>query len=187
MKLPDAWRPGVKVVMIDSDKSPDVLDENTHFAKAVKRVKRGGNAREEAIGLYQQLSREEQLGLLDGDTPFWTGIFEIMARYNARPYVHGEVTRLGIPGIRFSDGPRGCSLGASTSFPVSMARGATWNPYLEAAVGNVIGIEARAQGANYVGSVCINLLRHPGWGRAQETYGAESYLLGEWEAVSSTG
>ena len=54
-----------------------------------------------------------------------------------------------------------------------MARGATWDPALEERVGEAIGAEIRAQGGNFFGGVCINLLRHPAWGRAQETYGEE--------------
>ena len=89
----------------------------------------------------------------------------------------GAVPRLGVPGIRFSDGPRGAVIGRSTAFPVPMARGATWDPDLEERVGEAIGAEIRAQGGNFFGGVCINLLRHPAWGRAQETYGEEPFLL----------
>lgn len=48
--------------------------------------------------------------------------------YNRRPYVHGAVERLKIPGFRFTDGPRGVVMGGATCFPVSMARGATVSP-----------------------------------------------------------
>ena len=37
----------------------------------------------------------------------------------------------------------------------------------------------RANKTNYAATPCINLLRHPGWGRAQETYGEDPWLLGE--------
>ena len=66
--------------------------------------------------------------------------------YNRRPYVHGAVARLGMPGMRFADGPRGVVMGESTAFPVSMARGATWDPALEERIGEAIGAEMRAQG-----------------------------------------
>jgi len=66
----------------------------------------------------------------------------------------------------------------STCFPVSMARGASWDTELEERIGDAMGVEARSQGANIMGSVCINLLRHPAWGRAQETYGEDPYHLG---------
>src|SRR5690242_7271024 len=98
--------------------------------------------------------------------------------YNLEPIVAGAVERLGIPGIRFADGPRGAVIGRSTAFPVPMARGATWDPALEERVGTAIGAEISAQGGNYFGGVCVNLLRHPAWGRAQETYGEEPLLLG---------
>ena len=84
--------------------------------------------------------------------------------YNLEPIVAGAVPRLGVPGIRFSDGPRGAVIGHSTAFPVPMARGATWDPDLEERVGEAIGAEIRAQGGNFFGGVCINLLRHPGLG-----------------------
>jgi len=95
--------------------------------------------------------------------------------------------RLGIPGIRFIDGPRGVNLKGSTCFPVSMARGATWDPKLEARVGEAMGYEARARGANFYGGVCINLVRHPSWGRSQETFGEDPLLLGRMGSAMLTG
>jgi beta-glucosidase-like glycosyl hydrolase len=60
-----------------------------------------------------------------------------------------------------------------------MARGATWDLDLERRVGTAIGLEAKAQGANYFAGVCVNLPRHPAWGRIQETYSEDPLLLGE--------
>jgi len=60
-----------------------------------------------------------------------------------------------------------------------MARGASWDLDLERRVGDAMGQEIRAQHANFYGGLCLNLLRHPGWGRAQETFGEDPYLLGE--------
>jgi len=80
---------------------------------------------------------------------------------------------LGIPGLAMVDGPRGVgvTLGQATAFPVGAARGATWDPALETRVGEAVGVEARAKGADMILAPTINLLRHPRWGRAQETYG----------------
>ena len=58
----------------------------------------------------------------------------------------------------------------STCFPVAMARGASWDLDLERRVGDAMGQEIRAQNGNLYGGLCLNLLRHPGWGRAQETF-----------------
>jgi beta-glucosidase len=78
-------------------------------------------------------------------------------------------------------------MGNSTAFPVSMARGATWDRDVEERVGTAIGLEGRAQGANFFGGVCINLPRHPAWGRVQETYGEDPLLLGEMGAALVRG
>lgn len=91
----------------------------------------------------------------------------------------GANERLSIPPFSFSDGPRGVVIGKATCFPVAMARAASWDLNLEQRVGHVIGQEVRASGANYFGGLCINLLRHPAWGRAQECYGEDPYLTGE--------
>jgi beta-glucosidase len=154
-------------------------DTGSAFETAVAAVRAGADPAREAVKLYEQLTETERLGLLDGDAPFWAGLAEMTAaRYGSRPYVHGAVARLGIPGIRFADGPRGCVAGEGTAFPVSMARGATWDTDLERKVGEAIGAEVRAQGGNFFGGVCINLPRHPAWGRAQETYGDDPLHLG---------
>ena len=87
------------------------------------------------------------------------------------------IKSLGIPPFIFTDGPKGINVNHSTCFPVPIARGATFDPELEERVGTAIGIEARHQGANAVGSICINIIRHPCWGRSQESYSADPYHM----------
>ena len=111
----------------------------------------------------------------------------MLIRYNRFPFLAGGNRRLGIPPLRFTDGPRGVALGRSTCFPVSMARGATFDRDLEERIGEAMGIEARAQGSDFFGGVCVNLPRHPGWGRAQETFGEDPCLLGEMGASMVRG
>ncbi|MDU0349488.1 beta-glucosidase family protein [Actinomyces sp. MRS3W] len=160
----------------------------TPFDAAVQAVRGGADPFVEAGALYDRLTDAERLGLLDGDQPFWEGMAEMMTvGYNTVPYVHGEVARLGIPGTRFIDGPRGCVAGHGTAFPVSMARGATWDVDLEQRIGEAIGTEVRAAGGNFFGGVCINLPRHPAWGRIQETYGEDTCILGEMGAALTRG
>ena len=141
-----------------------------------------------ALKLLAQLTLDEKIKMMSGDTPFWPGMAEMVGGgYNKHPWPAGAVPRLGIPGVRFSDGPRGNVMPGATTFPVSMARGATWDPDLEERIGDVIGKELRAMGANFFGGICINLLRHPAWGRAQETYGEDTTLLGEFGAALTRG
>jgi len=144
---------------------------------------------ERAKALRDQLSLDEKISLMHGQLSLWPGIAAMTAPggYSSRFWVAGELVRLGIPGIRFTDGPRGVILDGGTTFPVSMARGATWDPDLEERVGDAIGREIRALGGNYFGGVCINLLRHPAWGRAQETYGEDPCHLGALGAALTRG
>lgn len=137
--------------------------------------------------LLDSMAIDEWIELLSGDGPVLAGNLEMVNHYNRRPIVAGAVPRLGLPGIRFSDGPRGVVMYRSTAFPISMARAATFDPELEERIGDAIGVEVRSQGANLFAGVCINLLRHPAWGRAQETYGEDSHLLGEFGAALTRG
>ncbi len=138
--------------------------------------------------LLAQLTLDEKTNLMSADPPFWPGLGDMFnGGYNAHIWPAGATPRLGIPGIRFSDGPRGIVMKGATTFPVSMARGAAWDVELEERIGDVIGRELRALGGNFFGGVCINLLRHPAWGRAQETYGEDTHLLGEMGAALVRG
>lgn len=139
----------------------------------------GGNTAKAAANILKKMTLDEKIEQMNGDQPLVRGTIEMMSRYNREPIPAGENFRLGIPGIRFSDGPRGVVMYSSTCFPIAMARGATWDTELEGRIGNTIGVEARTQGANFFGGVCVNLLRHPAWGRAQETYGEDPLLLGK--------
>jgi beta-glucosidase len=126
--------------------------------------------------ILSRMSISEKLGQmrgifgLHGLTPFTYGLFG--------PFKTKGVKRLGIPPFVFSDGPRGIVHSRNTCFPATIGRGACWDPELECRIGRAIGREALSVGANACGAVCINLLRHPAWGRAQETYGADSYHVG---------
>ena len=160
----------------------------TPFEEAAARVGAGNDHHGEAARLVAQMTLAERLGCLDGDTPFWPGLFDMTAGgYYRHPWPAAHVERLGIPGIDFADGPRGCVVGDATAFPVSMARGATFDPDLEERIGDAIGAELRASGATYTGAVCMNLLRHPAWGRAQETYGEDPHHVGVMASAFTRG
>ena len=144
--------------------------------------------REAARAIVADMTEDEKLGCLDGDAPFWVGL-AYMGRggYHKSPFHAARVERLGLPGFAFSDGPRGVVVDRATCFPVSMARGATWDVDLEERIGEAIGRELRAIGADLYGGVCVNVLRHPAWGRAQETYGEDPMHVGEMGAALTRG
>ena len=131
---------------------------------------------EQAQSLVEQMSLKEKVVLLAGHCKWYQSMG--IGSYNSFPYGAGGNERLGISQMLFCDGPRGCVSGNSTCFPVSMARGATFDPELEERVGNAIAKEIRANGGNFYGGVCINVPYNPGGGRSQETYGEDSVHIG---------
>ncbi|MGN6696182.1 MAG: glycoside hydrolase family 3 protein, partial [Aquihabitans sp.] len=164
------------------------MAEGTEFEDAAARVAAGGDAGAEAAALVAAMTEQERRWCLDGDHPFWADLGEMgHGGYHKRPFPAARVERLGIPGFAFSDGPRGVVIGPATAFPVSMARGATWDVDLEERIGEAIGVELRAVGATLYGGVCVNVLRHPAWGRAQETYGEDPVHVGELGAALTRG
>lgn len=156
---------------------------------------------EQAQKIVDQLSLEEKVFLMSGSivdlnrTPpekiaqMMGGMLSDDNHYNVTPYPAGGLPEHNIPPMLFVDGPRGvvCGTGKSTCFPVSMARGATFSPELEEKVGHCIGKEVRAFGGNLFAGVCINLPYNPGWGRSQETYGEESFHIGQMGAALVRG
>lgn len=127
--------------------------------------------------LLPRLSLEEKVAQMTGTSLLPTdGIYLTPAN-----------ERLGIPGFGMVDGPRGVRAGTATAFPVGMARGASFDPALEERVGEAIGEEVLARGGNVLLAPTINLLAHPRWGRAQETYGEDPHHLGAMGAAFVRG
>ena len=160
----------------------------SEYEQALAKVASGTSPEIAAADLVARMTLDEKVHCLDGGVPFWIGIGDITSGgYHSRPFRGARVEQLGIPGFHFSDGPRGVVVGEATAFPVSMARGATFDPELEIRVGDAIGKELRAIGADLYGGICVNLLRHPAWGRAQETYGEDPHHVGEMGAGLTRG
>lgn len=148
---------------------------------------------ERAKKIVDSLSLEEKVYLMSGDITLQDMLKDMQTdtnkHYNYIPYGAGGNEKAEIPKMLFCDGPRGvvCGVGETTCFPVSMLRGATFDVDLEKRIGHAIGKEIRAFGGNLFGGVCINLPYNPGWGRSQETYGEESFHLGEMGAALTRG
>ena len=133
----------------------------------------------------EQMTLKEKIDQMAGRGIIKSVLMDL--KFGDRAYPGGGLERLGIPPYSFTDGPRGCIITGSTCFPVSMARGASWDIELEEKVGEIIGKEVRAHGGNLFGGVCVNLLRHPAGGRAQETYGEDPFHIGEFGAALVRG
>jgi beta-glucosidase len=148
---------------------------------------------ERAQEIVDKLSLEEKVSLMSGKVSLedmMTSMETIPnAHYNYIPYGSGGLKEHGVPEMLFCDGPRGvvCDKGKSTCFPVTMCRGASFDRELEKKIGKAVGKEVKAYGGNLFAGICVNLPYNPGWGRSQETYGEESYHLGEMGAALTEG
>ncbi len=110
-----------------------------------------------------------------------------------------------IKGFLFRDGTRGVNLDSptflgaygspafnaggaySTAFPVAAARAAAWDLALEDQVGQDIGDEVLASKNTVLRGPGVDLLRHPAWGRAQESYGEDSFAVGRMATAFAGG
>jgi len=143
--------------------------------------------------IVDSLTLEEKVSLMSGSMTFEEVRGAIKKKtkehYNQFPYPAGGIPEKGIPAVLFCDGPRGvvCGNGKSTCFPVSMLRGASFDTDLEEEIGTAMAEEVLAYGGNLSAGVCINLPYNPGWGRSQETYGEDSFHLGEMGAALVRG
>jgi beta-glucosidase len=94
------------------------------------------------------------------------------------------VPRLGIPSVKFTDGPNGAR-GETDSFlavtpsiciPSATALGATWDPGLVAEASGAVARQARDKGARVLLAPTVNLHRHPLWGRNFEAFSEDPLL-----------
>jgi beta-xylosidase len=88
-----------------------------------------------------------------------------------------EETRLGIPAILHEESLHGLTALGSVVHPQAIGLAAMWEPHRVEAMASFIGVAARARGQHLVLSPVFDLARDPRWGRTEETYGEDPYLV----------
>jgi beta-glucosidase len=88
-----------------------------------------------------------------------------------------EQTRLGIPLLNHEEGLHGLQAPGATSYPQPIALAASFDPALVEEVMTAVAKETRARGAQHTLAPVIDVMRDPRWGRAEETYGEDTYLV----------
>jgi beta-glucosidase len=88
-----------------------------------------------------------------------------------------ENTRLGIPAIFHDEILHGHMARGSTSFPQPIALASTWDPDFIGKVFTAAALETRARGSQQVLGPNLDVAREPRWGRTEETYGEDPYLV----------
>ncbi|KZL81822.1 periplasmic beta-glucosidase [Colletotrichum incanum] len=114
----------------------------------------------------------------------WTGLYTNLSTVSygakvAQDYlVHN--TTLGIPAFIQSEGIHGFLALNATIFNSPIAHGCSWNPELVEKMARVIAIESKALGVNQIFAPVVDLARELRFGRVEETYGEDPFLVGEY-------
>lgn len=98
-----------------------------------------------------------------------------------------ENTRLGIPVLFHDECLHGHVAPKGTSYPQAIALASTWDPSLLHEVFTATAAEARARGVQQCLAPVLDLARDPRWGRTEETYGEDPYLVSRLGVAAITG
>jgi beta-glucosidase len=112
---------------------------------------------------------------------------QTVALVNAIQRYQLNETRLGIPALFHEEGLHGYAARGATSFPQAIALASTWDPELLTRVFTIAGREIRARGVQLVLAPVVDVARDPRWGRIEETYGEDPYLVGEMGVAAVRG
>lgn len=88
-----------------------------------------------------------------------------------------EDTRLGIPAIVHEEICSGLMSSGSIVFPQAIGVASTWEPSLSEALAHLVRLQMRAVGAHQGLSPVLDVCRDPRWGRLEETFGEDPYLV----------
>jgi beta-glucosidase len=88
-----------------------------------------------------------------------------------------ENSRLGIPVVFHEECLHGHAAVDGTSYPQPIALAATFNPELIESIFTATALEARSRGAHQALTPVVDVARDPRWGRVEETYGEDPFLV----------
>jgi len=166
-QLETIWESKAKLQTADGTFSPELASKNFPsgiggFARPSD--KRGVSAGNAAAGATRAVNRDA------GDT----------AEYiNAAQHWAVEHTRLGIPILMHEESLHGYVARGATSFPQAIGLASTWDPDLVTRVFGVAAREMRARGAFLALAPVVDVAKDPRWGRIEETYGEDPYLVSQ--------
>lgn len=152
-----------KVAQVGCVWSTSLIGENGHFEPG-----RAAEALSQGIG---------QVTRIGGATVLRPP--ESAALANAIQRFLVEQTRLGIPAILHEESCAGYQARDATCFPQAIGLASTWEPELVAEMTDVIRRQMRAVGAHQALAPVLDVARDPRWGRTEETFGEDPYLISQ--------
>ncbi|MFP4977587.1 glycoside hydrolase family 3 N-terminal domain-containing protein [Paenibacillus sp. CN-4] len=146
---------------------------------------------------FKRMIREGGVGSLYGTLRAdpWTGVTletglsprEGAEAVNAIQRYAMEHSRLGIPVLIGEECSHGHMAIGATVFPVPLSLGSTWNIDLYREMCRAVALETRSQGGAVTYSPVLDVVRDPRWGRTEECFGEDPYLIGEFAVASVEG
>jgi len=155
------------------------LEEKVDQLAGGRRSARNSNGSEE-----QQIFRE--LGQLYRENSEVSSHDAAQLRNKAQHFLT-EKTRLGVPAIFQGEALHGFMAYGSTSFPQVLGLASTWDPDLVQQAFTAAADEMASAGVNQAFTPVLDLARDPRWGRTEETYGEDPYLVARMGVAAITG
>lgn len=117
----------------------------------------------------------------------WNDAATSIALVNAMQKYALTRTRLGIPILFHEEGLHGFAAVGATSFPQAIAQASSWDPDLVREANTITAREIRARGVSIGLTPVVDVARDPRWGRFEETFGEDPYLVGEMGVAAVEG
>lgn len=149
------------------DHLPTVNWKNEHWKDGV------GNIDEELTGFFYYNNTN-----LPGCAYLWPPSRHAWALNEVQRFFI-EDTRLGVPAEFSNEGIRGVEHFKATDFPTQLGLGQTWDRALIRKVGEITAKEGHALGFANVYAPILDVIRDPRWGRCEESYGEDPFLVSE--------
>ncbi len=170
-----------QMVCIWQEKSTKIQDKNGDFD--FKKAKQHfGHGR--GIG---QIARPSDAGSKPTDAGVGKSPRATAELTNAIQKFFVEQSRLGIPVFFHEECLHGHAAIGATSFSQPIGLGATFNPSLVQALYAMAAEETRARGAHQALTPVVDVARDPRWGRVEETFGEDPYLVAQLGMASVRG
>ncbi len=103
--------------------------------------------------------------------------FEIAQMVNEIQRFLVEETRLGIPALFHEECLSGFMTHRGTVFPQAINMACTWDPDIVKKVARIIGEQMESVGVNHGLAPLLDVARDARWGRVEETFGEDPYLV----------
>ncbi|HWA31161.1 MAG TPA: glycoside hydrolase family 3 N-terminal domain-containing protein [Rhizomicrobium sp.] len=158
----------------------DIFDANTQFDEAKAKAKFPN-------GIGQLARPSDREGPISPRVEPLRGIKETIALVNAVQHWAINDTRLGIPVLFHEEALHGYATLNATSFPQPMALASSWDPDLVREVDSIVAREVRARGVSLVLAPVVDVARDPRWGRIEETFGEDPYLVSQMGVAAIEG